>query len=73
MQKVCKEGEAEDVFIALGEKLPQFLEHVFVMRKQAKFFEKMIQTLPIMLKFYRLNLLRAIHFLHRLRKSTDVS
>ena len=46
MQKVCKEGAVDDVFMALEEKLPQFLEHVFVKRKQAKYFEERIQTLP---------------------------
>ena len=43
MQKVFKEGRVE---LALEEKLPKFLEDLFVKRMQAKYFEERIHTLP---------------------------
>lgn len=43
--KICKEGTVEDVFMSLEEKLSFFLEHVFVKRQQAKYFEQRVKTL----------------------------
>lgn len=40
MQKVLKEGTVEDALFSLHEKMPAFLDHVFVKRKQSKFFEE---------------------------------
>ena len=39
MEKVTKEGTVEALH-SLQSKMPSFLEHVFVKRKQAEFFEK---------------------------------
>ena len=39
-KKVCKEGTINHVFISLRSKLPNFLEHVFVKRKQSSYFEE---------------------------------
>ena len=39
-KKVCKEGTINDVFISLRSKLPNFLEHVFVKRRQSSYFEE---------------------------------
>lgn len=40
MKKVYKEGTIKDVFISLRSKMPNFLEHVFVKRKQSNYFEE---------------------------------
>jgi len=40
MEKVTKEGTVEEALHSLQSKMPSFLEHVFVKRKQAEFFEK---------------------------------
>ena len=40
MEKVIKEGTVEEALHCLQHKIPSFLEHVFVKRKQAAFFEE---------------------------------
>lgn len=40
MEKVTKEGTVEEALHSLQSKMPSFLEHVFIKRKQAEFFEK---------------------------------
>lgn len=45
VQKVLKEGTVEDALFSLHEKMPAFLDHVFVKRKQSKFFEEKKSTL----------------------------
>lgn len=40
MKKVYKEGTIKDVFVSLRSKMPNFLEHVFVKRKQSNYFEE---------------------------------
>ena len=45
VQKVLKEGTVEDALFSLHEKMPPFLDHVFVKRKQSKFFQKKKSTL----------------------------
>lgn len=40
MEKVTKEGTVEEALHSLQSKMPSFLEHVFVKRKQAEFYEK---------------------------------
>jgi hypothetical protein len=40
MQKVVKEGTLKEALEALQKKLPSFLDHVFVKRKQSAFFEE---------------------------------
>ena len=40
MEKVTKEGTVEEALHSLQSKIPSFLEHVFIKRKQAAFFEK---------------------------------
>lgn len=39
MEKVIKEGTVEEALHCLQHKIPSFLEHVFVKRKQAAFFD----------------------------------
>ena len=46
-KKVCKEGTINDVFISLRSKLPNFLEHVFVKRKQSSYFEERKSNLQV--------------------------
>ena len=46
-KNVCKEGTINDVFISLRSKLPNFLEHVFVKRKQSSYFEERKSTLQL--------------------------
>ena len=41
---VLKEGTVEDALFSLHEKMPAFLDHVFVKRKQSKFFEEKKST-----------------------------
>lgn len=38
IQKVLKEGTVEEAIDALSKKLPGFLDHVYVKRKQSRFF-----------------------------------
>lgn len=45
MEKVTQEGTAEEALNSLQRKMPTFLEHVFIKRKQASFFEERIATL----------------------------
>ena len=45
IQKVLKEGTVEEAFDALSKKLPGFLDHVYVKRKQSRFFEEKISNL----------------------------
>lgn len=45
IQKVLKEGSVEDAINSLNNKMPAFLDHVFVKRKQSQFFEKKISNL----------------------------
>jgi hypothetical protein len=45
MTKVCKEGSVQDAIICFKEKLPSFLEHVFVKRCQQHYFEHKIANL----------------------------
>ena len=40
MEKVLKSGTVDDVISSLEEKMPAFLNHVFVKRKQSSFFEE---------------------------------
>lgn len=44
MLKVHKEGTIEEALDSLESKIPSFLQHVFVKRNQAKFFEEKIQN-----------------------------
>lgn len=39
MEKVIKEGTVEEALLCLQHKIPSFLEHVFVKRKQAAFLK----------------------------------
>jgi len=45
MVKVLKEGTVEEALNSLEEKIPFFLEHVFIKRKQAAFFEGRISQM----------------------------
>ncbi|EDO29585.1 predicted protein [Nematostella vectensis] len=45
MQKTMKEGTVEEALDCLSEKIPSFLEHVFIKRKQSAFFEDSIANL----------------------------
>ncbi|CAB4041133.1 Sentrin-specific protease 2 [Paramuricea clavata] len=45
MKKVCKEGTVKDVLTSLQTKLPSFLEHVFVKRHQAAYFEEKLNSI----------------------------
>lgn len=40
MEKVCCEGKVIDAIGALEDKMPSFLEHVFIKREQARYFEE---------------------------------
>ena len=43
--KVLKEGTIEEAIVSLMEKMPHFLQHVLVQRKQTKFFQDKVQHL----------------------------
>ncbi len=45
MLKVIKEGTIEEAIKSLMEKMPHFLQHVLVQRKQTKFFQDKVQHL----------------------------
>ena len=45
MEKVCKEGTVDDALAVLKEKLPNFLQHVYIKRQQSKYFENKIEHL----------------------------
>lgn len=45
IQKVVKEGTVDEAISALHQKLPAFLHHVFVKRKQSRFFEEKMSNL----------------------------
>ena len=45
IQKTIKEGTVEEALNCLQEKIPSFLQHVFVKRKQSAFFEDCIANL----------------------------
>lgn len=45
MQKVFKEGTVDDTLKDLEDQLPSFLEHVFVKRQHARFFQDKIEHL----------------------------
>ena len=45
MLKVHKESTIEEAITSLMEKMPHYLQHVLVQRKQAKFFQEKVQNL----------------------------
>ena len=45
MVRVLKEGTLEEALQALESKIPFFLEHVFIQRKQSSYFEERITQL----------------------------
>jgi hypothetical protein len=45
MQKVNKVGTVEDTLRSLEDKFPFFLNHVFIKRKQVKYFEEKLKHL----------------------------
>ena len=45
MVRVLKEGTLEEALEALESKIPFFLEHVFIQRKQSSYFEERITQL----------------------------
>lgn len=45
IQKVVKEGTVDEAISTLHQKLPAFLHHVFVKRKQSRFFEEKMSNL----------------------------
>lgn len=45
MMKVCKEGTINDALAKLEEKMPSFLQHVFIKRKQSVYFEETLNNL----------------------------
>lgn len=45
IKKICCEGTVRDVLSSLQSKLPYLLEHVFVKRQQASYFEERLNTL----------------------------
>ena len=54
IQKVLKEGTVEEAIIdALSKKLPGFLDHVYVKRKQSRFLKRRFLTLNQMKQLSR--------------------
>jgi len=45
MKKICKEGSVREALGSLQQKLPSFLEHVFVKRQQSSYFEEKLKNL----------------------------
>ena len=45
MLKVHKESTVEEAITSLMEKMPHYLQHILVQRKQAKFFQEKVQNL----------------------------
>ena len=45
MKKVHAEGTVEDALFVLQNKIPEFLEHVFIKRQQSRFFENRLSSL----------------------------
>ena len=45
MRKVCKEGMVADALLKLHEKIPSFLQHVFIKRKQSLYFQETLKNL----------------------------
>ena len=43
--KVCKEGTVGDALLKLQEKIPSFLQHVFVKRQQSSYFNETLKNL----------------------------
>ena len=45
IEKVVKSASVDEIITALEEKIPAFLNHVFVKKKQSRFFEDKKSTL----------------------------
>ena len=45
MMKVCKEGTVGDALLKLQEKIPSFLQHVFIKRQQSLYFNETLKNL----------------------------
>ena len=58
MLKVLKESTIEEAITSLMKKMPHYLQHVFVQRKQTRFFQEKFKTLMRKRQLFRLILQR---------------
>ena len=67
MLKVLKESSTEEAITSLMKKMPHYLQHVFVQRKQTRFFQEKFKTLMRKRQLFRLILQRITLAFNRMK------
>lgn len=67
MLKVLKESTIEEAITSLMKKMPHYLQHVFVQRKQTRFFQEKFKTLMRKRQLFRLILQRITLAFNRMK------